>query len=527
MAFAEVNEVIPSESGLIAMNSATITWPRDKAPTADGLVSLGPSAAPTPGGGVGGFTLSDVNVNFPEGKLSLICGKLGSGKTLLLLGLLGEADCLAGQVICPRSPPNALDSFGSYIAACDWIVKGLVAYCPQSAFLQNASIKNNILFGSPFDGGRYQRVLDACSLSSDLKIMEDGDETEIGEKGLNLSGGQKARVSLARAVYSRASVILMDDILSAVDAHTSASIMDKCFQGELLRDRTVILVSHHVQLVSPAAAYIVALDNGDVTYCGDRSGFIAGGFMEDIEQQNKDAQQLEAPIAEKTFDLDLKLTNKHLSIPEGSEPSSETSSLYQSESETVVPAPEPEVKKKARKLIEDEKRATGRIAWPVWKVYLKSQGSWFYWIAFALTAVGAAAVPIFENGWLSKWSDSYSKPKPDHSPTYYVLLYALITIVGSLLVTIRYGVLYIGSIKASRQIHNRMLERILRATVRFHDTAVRGRVLNRFGKDMENMDSSIADSFGRCIYYGKSRRAEGSGVSLHSIARSEHPGYIL
>ncbi len=168
--------MVPAESGLIAMNSATITWPRDKAPmSADGEASVGPSIAPTPSGG--GFTLSDVNVNFPEGQLSLICGKLGSGKTLLLLGLLGEADCLAGQVICPRSPPNALDSFGENIAPEDWIVSGLVAYCPQTAFLQNASIKVNICFGSPFDSKRYQQVLEACSLVSDLKIMEDGDET--------------------------------------------------------------------------------------------------------------------------------------------------------------------------------------------------------------------------------------------------------------------------------------------------------------------------------------------------------------
>ncbi len=323
---------------------------------------------------------------------------------------------------------------------------------------------------------------------------------------MNLSGGQKARVSLARAVYSRASVLLMDDILSAVDAHTSHNIMTNCFQGELLRGRTVILVSHHIQLVSPAAAYLVALTNGDVSYAGDLAGFIAGGFIEDIEQKNKDANDPDAHVVEDTQKLiDNKAVNKHLAVGEKSEPGSETSSITETD-DTIVPSleasQEPEVKKKApRKLIEDEKRATGRIAWSVWKTYLKSQGSWPYWVAFVVSALTAAAAPVFENGWLQRWSGSYSQEHPAHTPAYYVSMYAVITVAGSLLVTARFGVLYYGSITASRKIHNAMLERILRATVRFHDTAVRGRVLNRFGKDMENMDSTVADNFGRVIYY--------------------------
>lgn len=172
MALAEIDPVAPTESGLIAMKSATISWPQDKAPKAASL-------AATPDGCR--FTLSNVNVNFPEGQLSLICGKMGAGKSLLLLGLLGEADCLAGKVICPRSPPNAINSLVGMISPKDWIVRNLVAYCPQTAYLQNASIKVNICFGCPLDEKRYQQVLKACSLLSDLSILEDGDET--GELG--------------------------------------------------------------------------------------------------------------------------------------------------------------------------------------------------------------------------------------------------------------------------------------------------------------------------------------------------------
>jgi ABC-type proline/glycine betaine transport system ATPase subunit len=164
-------------------------------------------------------------------------------------------------------------------------------------------------------------------------------------------------------VYSRASTLILDDILSAVDSHTAAAIVRDCFQGPLMENRTVILVSHHVQLVSPVAAYIVALDNGDVSYAGDRSGFIAGGFMEDLDKEN----EAEMPGAHKDQQdaIDAKAKNRHLALSaEASEPASETTSLAETttavddeEKETQTP---PE-RKAPRKLVEEEKRATGQL----------------------------------------------------------------------------------------------------------------------------------------------------------------------
>lgn len=180
----------------ISIRSATITWPRDVAPVSTEPLSAGPSVPSTPRVS---FSLSDVNLEFPKDKLSLVCGRLGSGKTLLLLGLLGEADVLTGQVICPRSGPGAIDDHGEKVVPREWIVPSRTAYCPQQAWLQNDTIRGNILFGAPEDEDRYQAVIEACSLTSDLAILEDGSETEIGEKGVNLSGGQRSRVSLARA----------------------------------------------------------------------------------------------------------------------------------------------------------------------------------------------------------------------------------------------------------------------------------------------------------------------------------------
>lgn len=471
MSMAEVRTAELDESGIVALNGATITWPRDVAP-----VTAAPSSVATP---ISSFTLADLNLSFPNGQMSLICGKLGSGKTLLLLGLLGEADVLTGQVICPRSPPNALEDYGAKVAEKDWVKAGLTAYAAQQAWLQNASIKENIVFGAPFDAERYAKVLEACSLVSDLSIMDDGDETEVGEKGLNLSGGQKARISLARAAYSRASTLLLDDVLSAVDAHTSSFILKRLFQGPLMNGRTVILVSHHIQLVSPAASYIVALDNGDVTYAGDRAGFIAGGFMQEIDDEPK-----------------LESSTASTSETAASTPPTEKEDESDVSEETTAAAT-----RKPRKLVEDEQRSTGRIALRVWKAYIKSQGGWWYWVVFVIVLLVRASGPVWTNGWLDKWSSSYSDPDNTRSPVWYVLIYAVLTVSAAAASTLYMGVAYFGSLKASKAIHERMLERVLRATVRFHDTSVRGRVLNRFGKDLEGMDSSAADNWSRTISY--------------------------
>lgn len=171
---------------------------------------------------------------------------------------------------------------------------------------------------------------------------------------------------LRSIVYSRASTLILDDVLSAVDSHTAAAILKECFRGPLMKNRTVILVSHHVQLVSPVATYIVALDNGDVTYAGDRSGFIAGGFMEDLDKEN----EAEQPVANKDQQdaIDAKTKNRHLALAaEASEPASETTSL--AETSTAVDGEEKETevlpeRKTPRKLVEEERRATGQLNQP-------------------------------------------------------------------------------------------------------------------------------------------------------------------
>jgi ABC-type multidrug transport system fused ATPase/permease subunit len=507
MTTAEVDAVTDFDGGDVVLTNATFTWPKDD--SASGTKSTAPTPRPA-------FSLADLTLRFPKGKLSLICGRLGSGKSLLLSGLLGEADLVAGQARVPRSQPDTMSvsNDGKPIADSDWLLPGMVAYVPQQAWLQNASIKDNIVFSSPWNRERYDAVIIACSLTNDLEILEDGDETEIGEKGVNLSGGQKARVSLARAIYSRASTLYLDDVLSAVDAHTAHAIMENCLRGPLTADRTVLLVSHHTALVSPSAAFIVALDNGDVKFAGTRQDFVEGGLMKELEAEDPEAQPTAGEVAEeKTVEENIadlkKPTHKQLesisgelSVP-GSEPGSETSSIAPTDEATTLAASTDNlIKQKApRKLIEDEKRVRGRIAWSVWKTYFSALGGPIWWIVFIIATIVSTLVPVFERGWVSYWSDDDAK-RPQHSSTFYVSGYAAITVAGCILTNLPYAVVYAGNLRASRILHSGMLKAVLFAPLRFHDTTNRGRLLNRFGKDIEGLDSKMANNFGRSIQYG-------------------------
>jgi ABC-type multidrug transport system fused ATPase/permease subunit len=190
----------------------------------------------------GRFELKDIAVIFPPGKLTLVTGATASGKTALLLALLGEMTPSpfsppSAQVHLPKYPGSVLDEYG---------LRSTVSYAAQTPWLEHLSIRENVLFGNPFEEERYWKVIECCALAPDLAMLEDGDATEIGERGINLSGGQKARVALARAVYARSRCVLLDDPLSAVDSHTARFLFERLFQGELLKHRTVVRALHPV-----------------------------------------------------------------------------------------------------------------------------------------------------------------------------------------------------------------------------------------------------------------------------------------
>ncbi|SCV71041.1 BQ2448_3803 [Microbotryum intermedium] len=505
---------IEAQSPDVAFRSATVTWPQK-----NDSISVSASGSSTPAARP--FELQEISVDFPRGKMSLITGPLGSGKTLLLLALLGECDVLAGEVVCPRSPANAIllpsIDWETLLTEDNWLHPNHTAFVPQTAWLQNASIRANICFGLPFRASRYKQTLEACSLDSDLSILPDGDMTEIGEKGVNLSGGQKARVSLARAVYSRATLLLLDDVLSAVDAHTASHIFNKCLKGPLMEGRTILLVSHHVQLTAPGVDFVVSLDNGRVAFSGDAASFREfGGYK--LADEDEPAVEALAKHASPS----AKFKNKVLvDLVAESVPVSETnSSASEAESDDEDDEHQAQVtaldgkgkavdaKSAPRKLIEEESRAIGTVKWDVWKLYLGLWGGAFFWICFIVAFGGAKLADVAQSLWLARWSASYeidadaTTGRKHHSVNYYLGIYCFLSLLAVVLSTLQWFVLYVGSLRASDRIYRIILKAILRAPLRFFDTQALGRLLNRFGKDTEAVDSQLPDNFGRALMFG-------------------------
>lgn len=277
----------PTPSERIAINSAIIAWAADSEDQNDR------------------FCLRDVNLEFPINELSVISGRTGSGKSLLLAALLGETDVLSGDIEMPL-PPSPEERFDAQAHPGNWILPSAVAYVAQIPWIENATIRENILFGLPYIESRYKQTLAACALQKDLEMLSGGEFTEIGTSGINLSGGQRWRVSFARAVYSRAGILILDDIFSAVDAHVGKHLFENALVGNLMQGRTRILVTHHLKLCISKAKYAVSLENGVIQHAGSVEKLIHDGILEEIiaADENED-QAVEEIIKGVNEDSDL------------------------------------------------------------------------------------------------------------------------------------------------------------------------------------------------------------------------------
>lgn len=308
------------------------------------------------------FVLRNLHFSFPSGELSIISGRTGTGKSLLLSSLLGETDLLEGSIDMPLTVPPA-DRHDDKAHPGNWTLPGSVAYVGQNPWLESASFKDNILFGLPFVEERYNEVIKVCALKKDLDILTDGDKTELGANGINLSGGQKWRVTLARAIYSRASILIMDDIFSAVDAHVGRHIFEKCVAGSICKGRTRILVTHHVALVQSKAKFIVELGEGTALHAGLVSELSREGILDEIrqhEQTDKEVAEDEAGEASTT------VNSEEISII-GDAGVSETNALQKVTS------------KNAKQFVQDELREKGVVKRHVYLAYFKDSGGIRLW----------------------------------------------------------------------------------------------------------------------------------------------------
>ncbi|MCJ1306948.1 hypothetical protein MMC25_000592 [Agyrium rufum] len=476
------------------------------------------------------FRLINMTIKFLPGRLNLIAGPTGSGKSSLLMGLLGEMTLKAGTVHFPGGynrqelrpdPETGLTES--------------VAYCAQQAWLVNDTIKQNIVFAAPFDRKRYDAVIEACALKRDLEVLDAGDSTLVGEKGIVVSGGQKQRISLARALYSNARHVLLDDCLSAVDSHTAQHIFEKCICGPLMQKRTCILVTHNIALCLPQSDFVVVLGNGKIAAQGGPDEVLNSGALgEDMRSRPGSKGGTRAPSPAPSGNA-----NGDASASKANGLANSTEDALSTKKSNVL-EDEDDVNANAR----TEKIAQGGAKWHVVNTYLSSMGPWYYWffvlVGFMLEQLGSVST----NVWIRQWANSYSTTSPDtmsigsgaHSasapyaqgalltggslaygfhmpslvgnssetydvtsegsssgsdPVYYLSVYIVLGIIYILTFVFKLGVMFKGSLNASRNIHRRLLNSVLRATFGFFDRTPLGQITNRFSKDLETIDNDV------------------------------------
>uniref|UniRef100_A0AAQ5YZ93 ATP-binding cassette, sub-family C (CFTR/MRP), member 3 n=1 Tax=Amphiprion ocellaris TaxID=80972 RepID=A0AAQ5YZ93_AMPOC len=407
-----------------------------------------------------------INVMVPQGSLLAVVGHVGCGKSSLISALLGEMEKVEGD--------------------------GSVAYVPQQAWIQNATLRDNILFGRPYNEQKYRCVLDACALTPDLQVLPGGDMTEIGEKGINLSGGQRQRVSLARALYSDAEVYLLDDPLSAVDAHVSKHIFDNLIGPEgVLKGKTRILVTHGISFL-PQVDNIMVMVDGRVSEMGS--------YQELLKQNGAFAEFLRNYSLDDIVEED-EATGTHFSLLSSYNSAKKMVELvswlcvilffsmllqriYSKMRNCSLTMPLVE------KLIQAETAETGRVKTKVYLEYAKAVGPLLSVLICFLYGCQSAA-SIGANVWLSQWTNDASSNQTQENVHMRVGVYAALGIAQGILVMISSFTLAMGNIGAARKLHFNLLENKVHTPQSFFDTTPIGRIINRFSKDIYVIDEAL------------------------------------
>ncbi|XP_071328193.1 multidrug resistance-associated protein 1-like isoform X2 [Trachinotus anak] len=424
--------------------------------------------------------LQRINMKVKTGTLVAVVGHVGSGKSSLLSAMLGEMERRCGFVS----------------------IKGSVAYVPQQAWIQNVSLKDNILFGGERKESWYHRVLEACALLPDLDLLPAGDSTEIGEKGLNLSGGQKQRVSLARAVYRKSDVYLLDDPLSAVDAHVGQHIFDRVIGPRgLLKDKTRVLVTHGLSFLSKADLVLVMKD-GHISEMGsymelmDKKGAFAKLIQNFSGSQHRESTTLRDKSSRKSVSR-LSMTDFSIDLSQEQLISFDMSSASVQLMEAVDEDLDAEA---AGKLTEADKAHTGRVKLQMYREYFRTIGLSFIMTIIFLCAF-QQAVSLAYNYWLSLWADEalINGTQSNHE-----LKLTVFTALGFTQGMAMFGTtlaIAMGGIVASRHLHADLLHSVLHSPISFFEMTPSGNLLNRFSKEIDAIDCMIPDGLKMMLGY--------------------------
>ncbi|KAN0024954.1 hypothetical protein ACTFIV_009363 [Dictyostelium citrinum] len=403
------------------------------------------------------YKLNDINLIAPKGKLTMICGIVGSGKTSLVCGLIGEIYKVNGSV---SGVPNN------------------ISFTSQQPFLLSASLRENIVFGNEFDLERYKKVIESTALTKDIVNLAGLDLTEIGERGINLSGGQKQRISLARALYANSDCFILDEPLSAVDPEVASHLFDHCIQGELMRNKTRILVTHQLQFI-PYADHIIVLDSNGQLIQGtyqelNEKGIDFNSIMKTKEIKKEVVQEKNNKYETNEIEDEIEIENEIINV---------NSVIRDKNDSNLI--------EKAKLLVKEDKNE-GEVEFNVYKQYFSyGSSSLMIFITISFFFIGQMVYKI-SDFWLAIWTERSIEGKSD---SFYIGYYLLLIGIFIILLMIRTYSLSRITFSIGKNLHSALLKSVTYASCRFFDTNPSGRILNRFSKDISDIDVHMLDIF--------------------------------
>lgn len=390
-------------------------------------------------------SLKGVSMEVKTGELCAVVGRVASGKSTLCSAVLNETFLKSGEVT----------------------LNGKVAYAAQSPWILNATLRDNILFGQPMNEAKYNEVIRVCQLEHDLEMLEDGDLTDIGERGINLSGGQKARVSVARAAYADADTIIFDDPLSALDPEVAKQLFMDCIV-EYMKGKTRLLITNQIQFLSSCDT-VVALKKGEV---------IETGSYDDL-------------IADPKSEVNRLLSKS--SVGKSSRSTSHEPKKEEAKRDDTKDAKTPNAVKDRKTLVTKEERNIGAVSLSVYFKYISSGGGMGKFLLVYFGFILSVGNGLATNSWISYWTTDSNYEK--HSEAFYLGIYFMLSISLGLVTFFRAYLLAAFGVAASEKLHENLLKSVLSAPQSFFDTTPLGRILSRFSKDIYSIDLELSDYF--------------------------------
>ncbi|XAR61039.1 Xenobiotic-transporting ATPase [Bertholletia excelsa] len=433
----------------------------------DGEFCWDPSAEPT---------LSGIQLKVEKGMRVAVCGMVGSGKSSFLSCILGEIPKFSGEVrVCGSS-----------------------AYVSQSAWIQSGTIEENILFGNPMVKPKYKNVLNACSLKKDLELFSHGDQTIIGDRGINLSGGQKQRVQLARALYQDADIYLLDDPFSAVDAHTGSELF-KEYILTALATKTVIFVTHQVEFL-PAADLILVLKEGRIIQAGKYDELLQAGtdFNTLVSAHHEAIESMEISNLTEESDQSNSCVRSALLSQNSDSIRHSINSLAKEVQDGVSPSDQKAIKEKKKakrsrkkQLVQEEERERGKVSMKVYLSYMTAAYKGLLIPLIILAQTLFQVLQIASNWWMAWANPQTPGDLPRTSSMVLIVVYMALAFGSSWFIFVRAVLVATFGLAAAQKLFVKMLVTVFRAPMSFFDSTPAGRILNRVSIDQSVVDLDI------------------------------------